>query len=252
MSTFSERLREQRVELGMSQTEFAAVAGVGKQSQINYESGKRQPDAAYLSAISGIGADVLYILTGRRELSAAGEWTMKDVENAVLAGAMRGTQVQVMRETAGEARPIYNVSLDGADYAAIPRVDARLAAGGGALNDQVERTGALAFRRDWLRERDISPDKACLLRVTGDNMAPTLHDGDLVMIDERRTAIRNRHVYALVDTDGAARVKRLDLVPDQLIILTSDNPTHATETRSGPDMNRVRILGEIVWSAHAW
>lgn len=40
-------------------------------------------------------------------------------------------------------------------------------------------------------------------------MVPTLHDGDLVMIDERRTAIRDRHVYALVDTDGAARVKRV-------------------------------------------
>jgi SOS-response transcriptional repressor LexA len=151
-----------------------------------------------------------------------------------------------------ETGPIYNVSLDGADYAPIPRVDARLAAGGGAVNDQVERTGALAFRRDWLRERGISPDRACLLTVTGDSMAPTLHDGDLVMIDERRTQVRSRRVYALIDTDGAARVKRLDVVPEQLIILTSDNPAHPAETRTGPDMNRLRILGEIVWSAHAW
>jgi phage repressor protein C with HTH and peptisase S24 domain len=83
-------------------------------------------------------------------------------------------------------------------------------------------------------------------------MAPTLHDGDLVMIDERRTQVRSRRVYALIDTDGAARVKRLDVVPDQLIILTSDNPAHPAETRQGPDMNRLRILGEIVWSAHAW
>jgi phage repressor protein C with HTH and peptisase S24 domain len=151
-----------------------------------------------------------------------------------------------------ETGPIYDVSLDGADFAAIPRVDARLAAGGGAVNDQVERTGALAFRRDWLRERGVSPDRACLLTVTGDSMAPTLHDGDLVMIDERRTQVRSRRVYALIDTDGAARVKRLDVVPEQLIILTSDNPAHPAETRTGPDMNRLRILGEIVWSAHAW
>jgi SOS-response transcriptional repressor LexA len=151
-----------------------------------------------------------------------------------------------------KALPVYTVALDGADYAPIPRVDARLAAGGGAINDQVEELGALAFRRDWLRDRDISPDKACLLRVTGDSMAPTLRDGDLVMIDERRKTIRNRHVYALVDIDGAARVKRLDHIPDQLIILSSDNPAHPAETRQGPDMNRLRILGEIVWSAHAW
>jgi SOS-response transcriptional repressor LexA len=151
-----------------------------------------------------------------------------------------------------ETGPIYNVSLDGADYAAIPRIDARLAAGAGAVNEEVGHTDALAFRRDWLRERAISPDQACLLTVTGDSMAPTLHDGDLVMIDRRRRDIRNRRVYALVDTDGTARVKRLDVIPDRLLILTSDNPAHPTETRQGDDMNRLNILGEVVWSAHAW
>ena len=151
-----------------------------------------------------------------------------------------------------ETGPVYNVSLDSADYAAIPRLDARLAAGGGAINDQAERTGALAFRRDWLRARGISPSEACLMHVTGDSMGPTLHDGDLVMIDQRRRDIRNRRVYALIDRDGEARVKRLDLIPEQLVILTSDNPAHPAETRQGDDMNRLRILGEIVWSAHAW
>lgn len=151
-----------------------------------------------------------------------------------------------------ETGPIYNLSLNSADYAAIPRVDARLAAGGGAVNDQVERTGALAFRRDWLRARGISPAHACLLTVAGDSMSPTLHNGDLVMIDEQRQTVRNRRVYALVDIDGTARVKRVELVPEQLLILSSDNPAHPTETRTGPDMNRLRILGEVVWSAHTW
>ena len=151
-----------------------------------------------------------------------------------------------------ETGPIYNVSLDGADYAAIPRIDARLSAGAGAVNEEVEHSDALAFRRDWLRERGISPSDACLLTVTGDSMAPTLHDGDLVMIDRRRRDIRNHRVYALIDTDGTARVKRLDLIPKQLLILTSDNPAHPTETRQGDDMNLVNILGEVVWSAHAW
>lgn len=151
-----------------------------------------------------------------------------------------------------ETGTIYTTRIDHEDFAAIPRVDARLAAGPGAENGDVSLDGALAFRQDWLRDRDIAPSQACLLRVSGDSMSPTLHDGDLVMIDERRTQIRNRHVYALIDIDGAARVKRVELVPDQLILLTSDNPAHTSDVRSGPDMNRLRILGEIVWSAHAW
>ncbi|SEK32883.1 Phage repressor protein C, contains Cro/C1-type HTH and peptisase s24 domains [Roseovarius azorensis] len=151
-----------------------------------------------------------------------------------------------------ETGTVYTTQIGHEDFAAIPRVDARLAAGPGAENGDVSLEGALAFRRDWLRERGISPAQACLLRVSGDSMCPTLNDGDLVMIDERRTTIRNRHVYALIDTDGAARVKRLDLVDNEMIILTSDNPDYPTETRRGPDMNHIRILGEIVWSAHSW
>lgn len=151
-----------------------------------------------------------------------------------------------------ERGPVYTTRIDHQDFAAIPRLDARLAAGGGAENDPAETLGALAFRRDWLRDRGISPDRSCLLRVTGDSMAPTLRDGDLVMIDERRTEIRGRRVYAVIDTDGAARVKRLEARHDAYILLTSDNPDHVSELRTGPEMNDLRILGEIVWSARVW
>lgn len=66
MSTFSDRLREERKRLGMNQTELAAAAGVQKQAQVNYEAGKRSPNADYLAALAAVGADVLYILTGQR------------------------------------------------------------------------------------------------------------------------------------------------------------------------------------------
>lgn len=53
----------------MTQPDFGALAGIGKQSQINYESGKRSPDAEYLAAIANSGVDVLYILTGEHRSS---------------------------------------------------------------------------------------------------------------------------------------------------------------------------------------
>lgn len=66
MNTIGKRLREEREQLGKSQTEFGTLGGVLKGAQINYEQDKRQPDAAYLAAIAAAGADVLYILTGAR------------------------------------------------------------------------------------------------------------------------------------------------------------------------------------------
>lgn len=62
-----ERLKVERVRLGFNQADFAALAGVAKTSQFNYEKGERSPDAAYLAAITGVGVDVLYVVTGERK-----------------------------------------------------------------------------------------------------------------------------------------------------------------------------------------
>ena len=61
-----ERLKEERKRLGLNQTQFADVAGVQISAQTNYETGKRSPDAAYLTALAAAGVDILYVLTGQR------------------------------------------------------------------------------------------------------------------------------------------------------------------------------------------
>lgn len=66
MLNFGDRLTEERKRIGLNQTDFGAVGGVTKTSQVNYESGTRSPDAKYWQAIAEIGADVNYILTGVR------------------------------------------------------------------------------------------------------------------------------------------------------------------------------------------
>ena len=66
MPNFSDRLRAERERLNLSQQALADRCGVTARSQRNYEAGERLPDAAYLSALSATGADVLYILTGQR------------------------------------------------------------------------------------------------------------------------------------------------------------------------------------------
>jgi len=66
MSTFEERLIEERKRVALSQSAFGEAGGVQKRAQINYEKGERHPDAAYLERLAAIGVDVLYVLTGRR------------------------------------------------------------------------------------------------------------------------------------------------------------------------------------------
>lgn len=49
----------------MNQSDFAALAGTTKKTQITYEKGV-MPDAGYLAAIAASGADITYIVTGER------------------------------------------------------------------------------------------------------------------------------------------------------------------------------------------
>lgn len=61
-----ERLKEERERLGYNQTDFAALAGASKHSQINWEKGSAAPNATALNAWAAIGLDVLYVVTGVR------------------------------------------------------------------------------------------------------------------------------------------------------------------------------------------
>lgn len=63
--TIGSRLRAERKRLGMSQTDFAKIGGVGKNTQVIYEKDAGNPDTGYLSAIAAVGVDVVFVLTGK-------------------------------------------------------------------------------------------------------------------------------------------------------------------------------------------
>lgn len=61
------RLREERKRLRLTQEDFGRLGGVGRTTQINYENGDRQPDAEYLTRITGAGADIKYLIANERD-----------------------------------------------------------------------------------------------------------------------------------------------------------------------------------------
>ena len=67
MVSIGDRLREERVRLGLTQPAIGELGGVTKKTQMLYEGGERAPDANYLSSLAAHGVDVRYVLTGARE-----------------------------------------------------------------------------------------------------------------------------------------------------------------------------------------
>lgn len=145
---------------------------------------------------------------------------------------------------------------DPEDFARIPVHEAELAAGAGAENHDEALIGHLAFRRDWLRRIGVSASTSVLARARGASMAPTIHDGDLVLIDRARNEPPSRprgpsdkrpaRIFALLD-DGAARVKRIDFASPGTLAILSDNPDCPAEFRPASALS---IIGRVVWWGH--
>ena len=150
-----------------------------------------------------------------------------------------------------DAGPIEIAEIDGEEFAPVRRFSAELSAGNGAENGEAHVSEMLAFRRDWLTRLGVSPSNACLVKVRGESMQPTLHDGDLVLIDQSKTAIRSGRIYAFND-GGHSKVKRLDCMDDHTLIIRSDNPQFPLDIRKGEDANALKVIGEVVWSGHTF
>lgn len=150
------------------------------------------------------------------------------------------------------AAPPPVLEIDGEDFATIKRVSAEASAGHGVLNGDAEVVGAMAFRQDWLRDRGIRPERALLVAVKGDSMAPRISQGDLVLLDLDRTNVISGEPYVFNDTDGETKLKRLHRLGRSTLAIVSDNPAYPPELRHGADAERVKVLGRVVWSGHNW
>lgn len=80
-----------------------------------------------------------------------------------------------------------------------------------------------------------------LFRVAGDSMEPTLHDGDMIMINQGERAVHTGRVY-LMRLGDELMVKRLETRPGGVLLIRSDNscydpvPVNVAET-DGENVN---------------
>lgn len=110
----------------------------------------------------------------------------------------------------------------------------------------VPHTG-LAFAPEWLRRFGLSnPDKLALIRMEGDSMAPTLADGDEVLVDASDGAERLRDGIYVLRIDDALVVKRLRMAPGRRVSITSDNPAYPQWPDC--DASALDLRGRVVWA----
>ena len=90
------------------------------------------------------------------------------------------------------------------------------------------------------------------LRVTGESMTPTLHEGDLVFVDTRayhnNTPSPGEILVARHPQQQDLRlIKRVGhITDDERVFLVSDNPRAGTDSRAFGAIGRDRVVGRVV------
>lgn len=130
------------------------------------------------------------------------------------------------------------------EFVTIPKVRARLCAGGGSFETEVEIEEYYSFRRDWLRLKGAA-DEMVLMDIVGNSMEPELKDGDTVLINESQKNILAGAVYA-VGVDDTIMVKRLEKHPNKLVLM-SDNKNYDPIYLTGEEISKVVVIGRVIW-----
>ncbi len=129
----------------------------------------------------------------------------------------------------------------------VPKLAIGASAGAGASIDGEPVEGELAFDPRWLRDLGADPRALSIIRVEGDSMAPTLNDGDDILVDGSDAAGRLRDGIYVLRMDDGLMVKRVARVPGQgRLSVISDNPQYPSW--NDLPMSDVRLVGRVVWT----
>ena len=129
----------------------------------------------------------------------------------------------------------------------ISRASVRASAGPGAIPDSERSKPFFAFDERWLRQLTAaSPTDLTVIRVEGDSMEATLHDGDDILVDRGDAGARMRDGIYVLRMDDALVVKRLAIHPvSRRVTVQSDNPAYADWPDCSPD--EIHCIGRVIW-----
>ncbi len=130
----------------------------------------------------------------------------------------------------------------------VKRVLVRASAGPGAIPDAELAHPYFAFDERWLRALTGSrADELSIIRVEGDSMAPTLNDGDDILVDRSGCNEAVRDGIYVLRVDDSLLVKRLAIHPmGKKVTVQSDNPAYPDWPDCG--LEDVHCVGRVIWA----
>lgn len=228
MADISERLKD--VRGNVSQTEFAQIFGLHRNTLVKYETGLQLPTTDFITQLCNkfnISSDWLLFGIGSKERRPQIPY---DPKSNVVSCAD-------------------NTVIDIDNYCFVPMVECRLSGGNGEVVYSEGIKDYYAFRRRFINYIATSPKNLILMRVTGTSMEPEIKDGGTVLIDMGRAHPKSGAYFAL-GFDDALSVKELDLLPEGRVRVISKNRKDYPPYEA--DLKSIRIIGQVIWGDRAF
>ena len=249
MKTIADRILERRSELGLTQNDLAKQMKISNTAISKWESGFNTPNGSNLFALShALSVPSEWLLTGKG-LNNVDDEGRTEVADGVYSRVGRGLHDKNKPEFDEPPAPDYsklNVS-----FVSIPLFEVVAAAGNGVVVDSENVVDVMRFRHDWIANTlNAIPNDLYLINVQGESMTPTLHPGDVILVDHRsQNTVQSDGIYVLRLGDTLL-VKRVQRLPGQKLRISSDNPIYEPyELQLDEAANdELAIIGRVVWS----
>ncbi len=232
---FGQLLKERRSGARITQSEFAALMHVTRNTVINWEADKSKPDYSLLPeicAVLGIRLSELFRMEGEPALTEPEERLLRRFrELSPVSQRMADRMLSVMAEEEYRARDRAMKSAFGL-FLVRPGM---VAAGTG---DYVpEEPPGYTF----LRKNTVNARADGIVLVHGDSMEPVYHSGDYVYYEEAESASPGEDV--IVDTDDGAVIKRLS--EDRTLYSVNPDLPYPEKTEDNCLVIRGKVLGTV-------
>lgn len=233
---FSDRVKQRMKALGITAVDLAAKVGVSKGAITHWTNGTNQAGGQRLMRLAeALECEAAWLISGKASLFKSSSGRLHIVPSEDVETPAQGQHPDSPSEK---------------DYALIPQFKAHGSCGNGYLNDHVEVTEGLVFKRDWLARMKAKPENLNVIYAEGDSMEPYVFEGDVVLFDRSATEPRDRQAYVIRRPDGGLSIKRLIQQISGGWLIRSDNTDkskYPDEQLSEDALHEIPILGRVIW-----
>jgi hypothetical protein len=213
-----------------SDAEVSRLTGIPPNTVARMKGGKNEPG-------------ILGVLTFSEKLAIPLEWLIGLVDEPA----------------PNSCRPVAHMA---SDFVTVHELDAKAAAGPGAVTEVVKEKGSFPFPARFLTKlldaEDVGRAYLSSVRANGDSMEPTIRNGALIIIDEAQnrlpeppTTLTMRRaeadIYVFITSEGV-RLKRLKRINNDFVAIISDNPRkYPVEIFDRNEDKKLAVMGKVIW-----